>query len=246
MKVLLTSMYTNQYICLFPISQKPEKMPCCFGCSMAFFFYFCMDTNHHRNLYLNRDMNWETLLCLGDSITIGARSYLSYPEYCGHHLSKETNKKWNVVNHAVSGYKTVDLLRDIDKHFSTLKVIKPDIATILIGTNDLKSNLAAETFRKAYELLVLKVRLVVGNQNIMLLEIPKLKSGVMFPYRIEMNQTVEVYNQIIHEIATTSGYIYSKIDCDDHHFFDGVHLNEQGSEAFGQHLAESILTLRRG
>lgn len=41
-------------------------------------------------------MNWETLLCMGDSITIGSRSYLGYPEYAGHYLSTETNKKWNV------------------------------------------------------------------------------------------------------------------------------------------------------
>ena len=191
-------------------------------------------------------MNWETLLCAGDSITIGARSYLSYPEYCGAYLSKETRKHWNVINHAMPALKTIDLARSIDRNFSALKGIRPDVATILIGTNDLKSDVSPAIFKIAYGLLVLKIRLIVGNQNIILIEIPKLKSGVMFPYRIDMNQKILEYNAIIREIAETEGLISTDIECDDNYFFDGVHLNESGSEIFGKRLADQILKLRIG
>jgi lysophospholipase L1-like esterase len=56
-------------------------------------------------------MNWETLLCLGDSITIGARSYLGYPDYAADYLKQKTNKNWLAVNYAVSGYTTIQLAR---------------------------------------------------------------------------------------------------------------------------------------
>ncbi len=46
-------------------------------------------------------MNWETLMCFGDSITIGARSYCGYPEYAGNYLEKELGNKWNIINHAI-------------------------------------------------------------------------------------------------------------------------------------------------
>jgi lysophospholipase L1-like esterase len=191
-------------------------------------------------------MNWETLLCAGDSITIGARSYLSYPEYCGAQLSKETRKHWNVVNHAMPALKTIDLARSIDRNFSALKSIRPDVASILIGTNDLKSDISTEIFTVAYRLLVLKIRLIVGNSNIILIEIPKLKNGVMFPYRIDMNRKILEYNAVIREIAESEGMIAAQIACGDECFFDGVHLNESGSEIFGKQLADRILTLRTG
>ncbi|MFZ4521046.1 MAG: SGNH/GDSL hydrolase family protein [Bacteroidales bacterium] len=191
-------------------------------------------------------MNWETLLCAGDSITIGARSYLSYPEYCGDFLSKETRKHWNVVNHAMPALMTIDLARSIDKNFAALKGIRPDVATILVGTNDLKSDVSPGIFKIAYSLLVLKIRLIVGNNNVILIEIPKLKNGVMLPYRIDMNQKVLEYNAIIREIAGEEGMISAPIECDDNCFFDGVHLNEQGSEVFGKQLADQILKLRTG
>ncbi|MBL7912533.1 MAG: SGNH/GDSL hydrolase family protein [Bacteroidia bacterium] len=189
-------------------------------------------------------MNWETLLCVGDSITIGSRSYFGYPEYCANFLAKKTNKSWNVLNHAVAGFTTIDLARSIDKSFANLKDAKPDIATILIGTNDLKSNLLPEMFKIAYEQLVVKVQLIVRTNNIMLIEIPKLTDGVMLPYNIEMNKTIIEYNKIVQEIANKNKLIYVQINSNVNHFYDGVHLNETGSEYFGSELADRILKLR--
>lgn len=190
-------------------------------------------------------MNWETLLCLGDSITIGSRSYLGYPEYCGSFLSAETNKDWNVTNHAVSGYTTIDLTRSIDKNFSNLKTIRPDIITILIGTNDLKSNTSPLLFKIAYEQLVVKAQLIMGNNNIILIGIPKLMDGVMLPYKTSMNQTVITYNEIIREISNTKGLIFEQLVCHKNDFYDGVHLNESGSKSFGNQICSSILKLRK-
>ncbi|NQV02922.1 MAG: hypothetical protein HQ542_09770 [Bacteroidia bacterium] len=53
-------------------------------------------------------MNWETLISFGDSITIGARSYLGYPEICGDLLENILNKDWHVINHARNGFTTIN------------------------------------------------------------------------------------------------------------------------------------------
>lgn len=190
-------------------------------------------------------MNWETLLCLGDSITIGSRSYLGYPEYCGNKLSIETNKIWNVYNHAVAGYTTIDLARSIDQNLSNIKTCKPEIATILIGTNDLKRNTSLDTFKIVYEQVITKVRLIVGNNNIVLIEIPKLMEGVMLPYRLEMNLLVDQYNNIINSIAKQRNLLVCKLDTQTEYFYDGVHLNEEGSKIIGDQIAAYILKLRR-
>ncbi len=189
-------------------------------------------------------MNWETILSVGDSITIGSRSYLGYPEYCGNFLSLGTNKKWNVINHAVAGYTTIDLLRSVDKNYSNLENCKPDIATILIGTNDLKSNTSSRIFKIAYEQLVTKIRLIVGTNNLILIKLPSLIPGVMLPYSINMNELVTEYNKIIHSIAEENELLSIQLKCEESFFYDGVHLNETGSEDFGKQLSNHILKLR--
>lgn len=189
-------------------------------------------------------MNWETLLCTGDSITIGSRSYIGYPEYCGDFLSRETKKNWNVLNHAVAGYTTIDLLRSIDKNYYNLKSAGPNLATILIGTNDLKSDTSVELFEIAYGLLVTKIRLIVGNVNVVLIEIPKLSNGVMLPYNIKMNSMITEYNKVIRSIANKNGLHCIELYCEDSFFYDGVHLNELGSKQVGKQLSDFILKLR--
>lgn len=189
-------------------------------------------------------MNWETILSVGDSITIGSRSYLGYPEYCGGFLSEETQKKWNVLNHATAGYTTIDLVRSIDRNYSNLKCAKPDIATILIGTNDLKLSTSLKIFKSTYEQLVTKITLIVGN-NIILIEIPKLMEGVMLPYNIGMNSLISEYNKIIHSIAQENGLRCLELEYENSFFYDGVHLNELGSEKIGMQISNYILKLRR-
>lgn len=189
-------------------------------------------------------MNWETLLSAGDSITIGSRSYLGYPEYCGGFLSEKTNKKWNVLNHSIAGFTTIDMARFLDENIANLKSSKPDIATILIGTNDLKGSTSSKIFKLAYELLITKVQLIVGSKNIILIEIPLLRDGVMLPYLIGMNEVVKEYNLIIQELSKTNNFHCLSLDCKDEYFFDGVHLNEMGSEVIGKQVSNFILKLR--
>lgn len=186
-------------------------------------------------------MNWETYTAYGDSITIGARTYLGYPELVGNSLSNHLSKQWNVINHAVSGYKAIDLARYIDKYFSTLKENQSSISTILIGTNDIKENTRIEDFKIALDQVILKVKLLTVNKNVIILSIPEFHPGIMYPYSISMNEVIKKFNLEIKEAADHHHIRSLDIKHAPDDFLDGVHLNNKGLETFSNQLSAYIL-----
>ncbi len=183
-------------------------------------------------------MKWETLLCIGDSITIGARSYLGYPEYLGSFLEENAQTKWNVLNNAICGYTCMDICRDLTSNFTNLKEQNPSVITILIGTNDLKKNTDRALFKIAYNQLIIKAKLLLGDNNIILIKVPMLAKGVKYPYKFQMNEEIPKYNKIIAELAKQYSLPLLELNLSDDLFYDGVHLNEAGSKK----VAEQILS----
>jgi lysophospholipase L1-like esterase len=186
-------------------------------------------------------MNWETYIAFGDSITIGARSYLGYPEYAGNLLTTATGKNWNVINHATSGFTVIDLVRSIDKNFKNLQDSKPSVCTLLIGTNDIKTSTDLNDFEIAYRLLLVKIRLIVPAAAIKIFSIPTFPNGVMYPYLVEMNQIIPEYNKVIRKIADETGLKYYPLDFEANDLFDGVHLNNKGSKKTAEYISQLIL-----
>ncbi len=185
-------------------------------------------------------MNWETLMCFGDSITIGARSYCGYPEYAAAGLQQELGNKWNVINHAISGYTAMDLARYMTAHFSNLKQFAPGLVTVLIGTNDVKKNTSQRDFRIAYEQVVLKAMLIAPEKNVVLIRIPRFPRNISYPYNYAMNATIDRFNSIIEEIARDWKLHLMELKVRDEDLYDGVHLNAEGSASCGAQLASFI------
>lgn len=186
-------------------------------------------------------MNWETLLCIGDSITIGARSYIGYPEYLGSYLRKGTSTEWNVINQATSGYLCRDISRNVTANFTNIKNQDPSIATILIGTNDVKKSTPVELFEIAYTQLITKVKLLIPGNNISLIKIPNLAKGIKYPYTYEMNEAIPKYNAVIKKLSIDYNIRLIELNIDPKCFFDGVHLNEEGSRQVAEQLSALIL-----
>lgn len=186
-------------------------------------------------------MNWETYIAFGDSITIGARTYLGYPELVGNKLSDRLNKQWNVINHSVSGFKAIDLARSIDKHFSSLQEHKSSITSILIGTNDIKEKTSVEDFKIALNQIIIKTKLLTTNKNVILFLIPEFHKGIMYPYSIEMNETISVFNKAISQLAQNHDLRMLELNHTEKDFLDGVHLNQSGIENFSDQISKYIL-----
>jgi lysophospholipase L1-like esterase len=185
-------------------------------------------------------MNWETLLCLGDSITIGARSYLGYPDYAADYLKQKTNKNWLAVNYAVSGYTTIQLARHMVTNYDSLEALKPLLTTILIGTNDVKAGTNLELYKIALDQTILLAKLLTLNKNVVLIKIPQLGKGVMYPYNYEMNERVAAFNIAIEEKAHEHNCKLIDLQISDDDYYDGVHLHENGSQKAAQNLSDYI------
>lgn len=186
-------------------------------------------------------MNWETYISIGDSITKGARTYLSYPEKTVYGLKKELKKNWNLINISENGYTAIDTIRQIDKNFSFISNQQAGITSILIGTNDIKNNTRELDFEIAYDLLVLKAKLITQKGNLILIEIPKFPKGIMYPYKFEMNEKISIYNKIIRNIADNHNVRTFSFKLKESDFYDGVHLNDKGVSNCSSQLLKYIL-----
>lgn len=186
-------------------------------------------------------MNWETLLSFGDSITFGARSYLGYPEISGEILTDKLNKHWHIVNHATNGFTTIDLCRSINPQLNNYKSLFPSIITVMIGTNDIKMNVNLDEFRIAYKQLIVKLRLLAVNNNIIVLKIPKITTNVFYPYNFSMNKKIIEFNICIEDLCLESSLRCFEFNFSDDDYFDGVHLNPKGCRTAGNQLANLIL-----
>lgn len=186
-------------------------------------------------------MNWETLMCFGDSITIGARSYCGYPEYAGNYLEHLLKNKWNVINHAVSGYTAIDLARYISSNYSNLRIFEPSIVTVMIGTNDIKTGTSTDDFEIAYNQILIKAKLIAMKRNVVMIKIPYLPPGVMYPYNIGMNENISIFNSLLERIAEKNNLRIMEFRINSEDLFDGVHLNDSGSKNIGKQLAQFIL-----
>lgn len=180
-------------------------------------------------------------MCFGDSITIGARSYCGYPEYAGNYLEKELGNKWNIINHAISGYTAMDLHRYITNNFANLTAFTPSIVSVMIGTNDIKNNTSCEDFEIAYNQVLIKARLIAMKRNVLMIKIPPLPQKVMYPYNFKMNEKIAVFNEMLSAIAEDHKVRIAEFRISEEELFDGVHLNDLGSKNFGKQLAEYIL-----
>ena len=186
-------------------------------------------------------MNWETYIAFGDSITIGARTYLGYPELVGKKLGEKINKEWNVINHSVSGYKAIDLARHIDLSYSSLIQHKASLTSILIGTNDIKENTSLEDFNVALNQVIIKAKLLTTNKNVVIFTIPEFYKGIMYPYTIDMNDKIIAFNESINSLANKHTIRVLTLEHTENDFLDGVHLNGQGIENFANQITKFIL-----
>jgi lysophospholipase L1-like esterase len=190
-------------------------------------------------------MNWQTLLSLGDSITIGSRSYLGYPEATCAFLRRELDQYWNAVNFATAGSRAIDLARSMDLNHAHLVGTKPGIVSLLVGTNDAKTGTSVEDFASAYEQVLIKGRLIAGHNNIIAIEIPTLLPGMLYPYLPAMNGTIGKFNGVIERLAAEHDIRMFRFMLGPEHFFDGVHLNDLGVSTGALQLSRFILKDKR-
>jgi len=95
------------------------------------------------------DRNHLVYLALGDSYTIGtgaSHESRNFPSLLAASLQEASRREVEVVNPAVNGFTTIDLLA---KELGYITDLKPDLVSVLIGVNDLVQGRSAQQYRES-------------------------------------------------------------------------------------------------
>ena len=93
------------------------------------------------------DRNHTIYLALGDSYTIGtgaSHESRNFPSLLAAKLQRGSSREVEVVNPAVNGFTTIDL---IAKELGYITDLKPNLVSVLIGVNDLVQGRGAQQYR---------------------------------------------------------------------------------------------------
>jgi len=141
---------------------------------------------------------------LGDSLTagVGVSKYEeSYPYLLAQNLADSRNYKISLKNFSYPGAKTSDLINDL---LAPAIAAKPDLITLLIGTNDVYGNIEQAVFKKNYQYIL--GRLTKETQaKIYLIGLPYIGSLklLLTPYNYYYYSKISRFNKIIRELAAT-------------------------------------------
>lgn len=188
------------------------------------------------------------ILCIGDSLTYGARYQLKPDQYsypaCLNKLVQENHPDWEVLNFGLSG-RTVDINGDFpymkEKLYRESLKIPADIVVIMFGGNDSKHcNVIGgiSSIINSYEELIKSYK----EAN------PKCKIICMIPYKPKIyNYDISVKGTDLVRDAEEKCFLFLGIDHYDlqsvawenpEHFFskDGVHPTREGCYLIASYL----------
>ena len=189
------------------------------------------------NLYSNNNIT--RIACIGDSITEGT----NYPLYLQNMLGAD----YIVGNFGTSG-STVQLetytpyLYGVA--FTRSKDFFPNIAVIMLGTNDARTDhvVSLDNFIADYMKLISEIQGLETKPSIFIVKPPPI-----FPNEIELNgeKFVEEIIPRIEQIADEQGLplidIYSELENHPEYFQDGVHPNSEGATIIANEVYKAII-----
>ncbi len=182
-------------------------------------------------------------ICLGDSLTTGARTGYGLPEALSDQLNRLTKKRWLFRCEAVNGETVLQLLRRMDQ--------KPwmwqdaTFCTLMIGTNDSKAT--ADTPPAVFRMLFGQVldRLVIAKLVIFPALIPDLRvdASLASPYDSSCLDRIHRFNDEIRGECADRGLEKALVDTTGlkaSDYADGVHFSADGIEAVARRFMEKI------
>ena len=188
-------------------------------------------------------MLFEHGVCLGDSLTAGARSRYGLAEGLSDQLNRATNKRWLFRSEAVNGETVLQVLRRMDQKPWLWK--DATFCTLLVGTNDAKGSVDTppEIFRMLYGQIL--DRLLVGKLLVFPGLVPDLLLGASLasPYDSTCAERIARFNAAIRaECATRKleGALVDTTGLSAECYADGVHFSEAGIAELARRFAGKI------
>lgn len=181
-------------------------------------------------------MIWNEILCLGDSITYGARDSQgrSFPAELGKILTEKTGEFYYCHNHGVCGETSSDLLRRAWP--ATRSNSNCKIATVLIGTNDTQVPINEEVYEDNLRQIISLLK--VHGMHVILCLLPELE---FTPLYLKGKEYIGRYNKIIKKLSKEHSTLICDMSGTEKMYIDGVHYTHEGYKVLAKRISEVIL-----
>jgi len=184
-------------------------------------------------------MIWNEILCLGDSLTYGARDRYgrSYPAELGSILTEKTKDFYICHNYGVNGETSSDLLR---RSWQILKSNKgAKICLLLIGTNDTKNPTPLSIYEDNLKQIINSIR-----ANGMIPIVGTLPELTFSPFYARNRDFTKKYNKSITKLSESMNFDLCLMEDMEEYLIDGVHFCHEGYNEIAKRWSESILSLK--
>jgi len=185
-------------------------------------------------------MNYQNVLCLGDSQTFGARTYGCYPLHLARILSQKSRYQWRAINRSRNGATARDLWFRVNEEIDT--VLDTYQACLLIGTNDVGEDKDEDLFAEYYR-QILRTLLVKKYKSVFCGSIPPVFADGHAFFSRETCERRERFNVRLRSVVAEHTEVslvpldHLENDC----YVDPVHFNERGNLAVAEAFAAAIL-----
>jgi len=185
-------------------------------------------------------MIWNEILCIGDSITRGARDRYgrSYPAELGKILFEQTGEFYYCHNYSECGDTSSDLQRKIWNAAKSCKEAK--IALIMIGTNDVQIPIPEDIYRDNLRQIITVVRL--HGKTPIVATLPKLG---FTPLYLKNCDYIDKYNKIIEDMSNSMKFKVCNMRGTEEYYIDNVHYTHEGYKELAKRFAKNILNLQK-
>lgn len=184
-------------------------------------------------------MIYSFLLCLGDSLTFGARDpYLrNYPLELGSMMSRSTGEFWHCITEGVNGRASSELARDcysIVNNYSDVYGV-----VLLIGTNDSRMRIPPEIYEDNVRQIVTVCRIL--RKRVYVCTIPPVDTARHFLWYDQTAQDlIDEYNHGLRK-AYSADLIDLASVIEHRHLIDGVHLTHEGNLLLASTVQQALL-----
>lgn len=186
-------------------------------------------------------MIYNLFLCLGDSLTFGARDRYgrNYPLELAQRMSEKSGEEWYCITEAYNGRVSSELAREAYQVVSKY----PDAygVLLLIGTNDSRGGVPAEIYEDNIRQIVRVCRVL--KKKVYALSIPTIAVQRHFLWFDEASlRRIDEYNRILQEMDHVR-FIDIRDVIGEEELIDGVHFTHEANVKLAEFLAARLLSL---
>jgi len=186
-------------------------------------------------------MIYGVILCIGDSITYGARDEYGkgYPMYLSELIEDEYDQIAVCINEGVCGETSPELAK---RSYKKGKIYDDAYEVVIqTGTNDGKDTVATEPEAYKRNLLHTIHSFKVLGRKIYLCTVPDLAGFGVQDYSVRTQERIDEYNDIIREIAKEEGIkLIDWTGIGEKYLADGVHFNSRGNKLLAKKVFRNI------